>query len=110
MQSRWLHTLAGVMLAFVVNGSAEAQTYSVVGPGVSSCGTWTADQSNATAYQIDLSWVLGFLAGIAYASLDNPLHGLDANAVADWIDNYCQAHPLEHIIDAADALARAHPR
>jgi hypothetical protein len=109
MQSKWLkRTLAGIMLAFVVNGSAGA--YSVVGPGAGSCGAWTADRSNKPRYSIDLSWVLGFLAGVGFEGSGDPLRGLDSNAVAGWIDNYCQAHPLEHIVDAAEALARAHRR
>jgi hypothetical protein len=53
----------------------------------------------------------GFLSGIGYegdANL-NPLNGMDAYGVWAWIDNYCQAHPIETIMEAAEAFASAHP-
>jgi hypothetical protein len=113
MQSRWLkRTLTGIMLAFVVNGSAEAQTFQLMGAGVQSCGTWTANRRlpDTTLYQIGIEWVLGFLSGAGYEGSGDPMRGLDVNAVADWIDNYCQAHPPEKIADAAEALVHAHPQ
>ncbi len=36
----------------------------------------------------------------------DPLH---AKGVWAWIDNYCQAHPIEMITTAAEAFNRAHP-
>jgi hypothetical protein len=55
---------------------------------------------------------LGFLSGIAYESTDgeNPMNGLDAEAVWAWIDNYCQAHPLEQIVTAGQQFVFVHPR
>jgi hypothetical protein len=58
--------------------------------------------------------VLGFLSGIGYEGGEDvdPLHGMDAKgvwAVWAWIDNYCQAYPLEAITTAAKAFDRAHP-
>ena len=41
---------------------------------------------------------------------ENPLNGLDYDAVMVWIDNYCAAHPLSKIKDAVVELNRAHPR
>jgi hypothetical protein len=52
-------------------------------------------------------WVLGFLSGIA---THNPpvVDGLgrtDAEGIGHWIDDYCQAHPLDALHEAASALA-----
>jgi hypothetical protein len=88
--------------------------YQLFGPGWSSCGTWTADRrTNVIAYQLDLAWVLGFLAGVGYMGGEknlDPLQGLDSHAVAAWIDAYCQRYPPRKIADAAAAFLTAHPR
>jgi|SRR5271163_3322178 len=33
--------------------------------------------------------------------------GIDANGIFGWIDNYCSAHPLENLADAAAQLVFA---
>ena len=63
----------------------------IIGVGTSSCGTWIANRRapKQPDWFIDSAWVAGFLSGIGYvgADGDDPLHGLDANAVDAWIDN-----------------------
>jgi hypothetical protein len=54
--------------------------------------------------------VFGYLAGVAETTNLDPMRGLDANAAEAWISNYCQAHPLNSIIDGARAFIREHPR
>jgi len=88
-------------------------TYKVMGAGNSSCGRWTADHRygvNPVALNEE-SWVVGFLSGIGDVVPDaNPLGGTDLDGVTGWIGNYCAAHPLISIFDAAIAFYRAHPR
>jgi hypothetical protein len=58
-------------------------------------------------------WIVGYLSGVASATSQagmDPLHGTDAEGVWAWIDNYCQAHPLDLMIDAGTAFVVAHPR
>jgi hypothetical protein len=99
---------AGVLLSL----PAQAQTYNLIGSGTGSCGTWSADrrQPPPVAFQ-DEQWVLGFLSGIGFVGDggDNPLNGVDAAAVWGWMDNYCQAHPLESIATAAKNFYQVHP-
>jgi len=84
--------------------------YNLRGPG-GSCGTWTVDRrSNEELAMLDLCWVLGFLTSIGYNGLGDPLNGVDAEGVGGWVDNYCQAHPIDEIVDAAQAFYRVHPR
>jgi len=40
----------------------------------------------------------------------NPLEGVDSNAVAYWLDNYCQARPTDRFVDALKAFIQQHPR
>ena len=113
--ARNLLTLTSRLLVIIalVSVSNAALAYTLFGSGVSSCGTWVNDRGRGGAVMYaDEEWVLGFIAGAAWigpSDLD-PLHGLDANAVIVWIDNYCQAKPLSRIIDAAEAFTRVHPR
>jgi hypothetical protein len=104
MRRLLLTALAVVMFA----GSARAE-YHLLGPGGSSCGSWTAHGRTRDWFQ--LSWVLGFLSGIGYADAPrhDPLRGVDAEGVAGWLDNYCQAHPLQKLVDAAKAFVDEHP-
>lgn len=103
-----LTTLAVVLFT----GSARAEIQ-IIGGGIDSCGTWTADRRTRTIWVQDGQWVLGFLSGIAYAmnAQDyDPLETMDAQDVWAWLDNYCQTHPLEHIGRAAATFVAAHPR
>lgn len=94
--------------------AAAAEKFTLIGAGVSSCGTWTADRSspngNGAALQ-DEQWVLGFLSAFGFANpTANPLGGLDADAVWGWFDNYCRDHPLVKISQASYAFYLEHPR
>jgi hypothetical protein len=117
--------LAAVFLAAaLVCGAAPARAYNVIGGGVDSCGTWTADrgayvpggpatQGGQAALQ-DVQWVLGFLSGVSMMGAltpkpVKPFNNVDADGVLAWIDNYCRARPLEMIVDAANAFITAHP-
>lgn len=98
-----------VLAAVMTHRLAEA--YYLVGPGGSSCGTWTADQrTDRNFYPLDPPWALGFLSGVGYMGNGymDPLNGLGSGAVTARIDNFCQAHPLEIIAAAAEAFVRAH--
>jgi hypothetical protein len=43
-------------------------------------------------------------------SLDNPpAQGVDGEGVLAWTDDYCSAHPLDEIANAAAEFYYAHP-
>jgi hypothetical protein len=105
--------LACLVAAIGLAPAGNARAYQAIGPGVASCGTWTADRRmpHSSIAHIDESWVLGFLSALGWRAEngDDPLRGLDSNAVAGWIDNYCQAHPLDDIATATIKFYGAHP-
>jgi hypothetical protein len=88
------------------------QTYQLLGSGAASCGSWTANRRIRNDIALmQVSWVLGFLSGIAdIKASTNPLRNMDSDGVAAWIDNYCRQHPIQEILDAAEAFFAAHPR
>jgi hydrogenase/urease accessory protein HupE len=55
-------------------------------------------------------WVVGFLSGVGWPQNKyDPLAGMVAGGVWGWVDNYCRAHPIETIGDAALAFVSFHP-
>ena len=104
-----------IILAFTLTANcAEAASYNRLGAATASCGAWTAFRREGPTSARALSseqWVLGFLDGITEASgggLD-PLSGVNAEQVWDWIDSYCQANPTKSIADAGSAFIAARP-
>jgi hypothetical protein len=80
--------------------------FQVIGAGVDSCGTWTAESRIALGFQ-NKSWVLGYVTGYNRYGLaidSNVAHGTNAAGIIGWIDNYCRANPLDSIAAAAESL------
>lgn len=106
--------LARAILAVaLMTSSAGAGSYSFIGQGGASCGTWIAVRRERAASGFE-QWILGFLSGVGaegnvVGSQTNPLNGIDADAVWAWMDNYCRDHPLGQIIEAAEAFVVEHP-
>jgi hypothetical protein len=89
---------------------ASAHAVTTTGAGVAvSCGKWLADHRDGIFSPL-ANWTLGYLSGAAnYSETLDPLHGVDADGVFYWIDNYCQQHPLTQLKAAADAFIHEHP-
>jgi hypothetical protein len=106
--------LPSALAVALMTGSVKAEpyqeSYSVLGAGFKSCGAWTADRRGLLASQ-NMQWILGFLSGVGWVHLtgQNPLDGLDAQAVWAWVDNYCKANPLRNIANAGEVFASEHP-
>jgi hypothetical protein len=102
------------ILAVVISSAEAAQpgNYDLIGSGTNSCGTWTAYRRERQASLFE-QWILGFLSGVGYQGTGvgvDPLNGVDAGAVWAWMDNYCQAHPLDDVAEAGAAFVTTHPR
>jgi hypothetical protein len=69
--------------------------------GIPDCGKWMAIHSESQK-----GWLLGFVSGLA--SMDTIPDVLDSVASAEqmylWVNNYCQAHPLNGLNDAGNSL------
>ena len=101
-----------VIVPYLALAQLPGGQYNQIGSGTASCGAWTENRRQLTDGAVsDEEWVLGFLSGIGYIGYDNanPLNKTDADGVWAWIDNYCSAHPLSQISDAAAAFYHTHP-
>ncbi len=95
--------------------AAASLTYTDLGVGTRSCGSWVADKqadaatSAITEFLGDQQYVLGYIVGleefIGSATSKNMVINTDVNGVVGWINNYCVAHPVDTITDAAQAFA-----
>ena len=75
---------------------------------IPSCGAWTAARSAHGGDEIAMKyWLLGFVSGRNMYE-PNAQGGMksitDPEALEAYIDQYCQAHPLDELTQAAAGL------
>ena len=100
-----------VILALLWPLTAEAVTITVRGEGNASCNAWTREHAARSNRQRDQdSYILGYVNAAAsmleiptVEDVSAPFHNAD---LITWIDDYCNAHPDDPVIRAADALMR----
>jgi hypothetical protein len=100
-----------VILASLWPLNADAITITVRGEGNASCNAWTREHAIRSNRQRDQdSWILGYVNAAAsmlelpdVEDVSAPFHNAD---LITWIDDYCNAHPDDPVIRAADALMR----
>ncbi len=88
---------------------AATHPYTVLSPGSTSCGQWTVDhtRSHGPNYYAEQSFVAGVLTGYNLYGPDrngDVTHGVDDAGWTAWMNNYCEAHPLEPIVWATHEL------
>jgi len=100
-----------VLVMLAANQTEAAKTVTVGGVSAASCGVWMATRRDHSASGHE-QWILGYLSGAAdnTSGRVNPLERLDYYAVTAWMDNYCQAHPLDDMLKAGRSFIVAHPR
>ncbi|RYH67704.1 MAG: hypothetical protein EON54_03815 [Alcaligenaceae bacterium] len=70
--------------------------------GVRSCGQWVkARSAKGPAAMYYENWVAGYMSGLAAGTDKDFLNGMDEDSIMLWIDNYCQANPLESVPGAS---------
>ena len=67
-------------------------------------------QIGVLPHQCDGDAVEETLLATKGGGVQNPLNGVDAQAVWAWVDNYCKANPLNLIENAGAAFVATHPR
>ena len=98
--------LALAAWALVPLGKGPVQVYGF--PESDSCGFWTEQRRIGTGSQAYQGWVLGFISGLNWFGDGdgNVGPGVKAEGLTGWIDQYCQAHPLDSITTAGFELAK----
>lgn len=106
-------------IACVIGGTALAQDVPfpdvdhrgkptvIHGQGSASCGTFLVDRAspdrrNAGHVQ-EMAWVLGYLDGLQQPNPYN-VASYDYGSLDMWLANYCEAHPSDFLMNAAQAF------
>lgn len=98
-------SITAILLFSIVTSTSHA----VMLKGVRSCGSWVAEKPagrdrSITRLTTD-AWFGGFISGLAASSSTDFLKDVDAVSIEIWVDNYCQANPLNSLADAGTELA-----
>ena len=111
MRTKAWAALIGVMALLAANTvGAETAAYHVRGSGGKSCQAWTGYRQNSKLPGVMEGWIDGFLSAMNAVSAGEGkgpdlAPAMDDDAVAAWVDTYCQNHPKERLANAALTLA-----
>jgi hypothetical protein len=95
---------SGVLAACLLVSAVQADAQNVTVRGSGTCKEYLDDERNSVDDAVkDLTWLLGYLSGLAVATHVDVLGKAD-NAVAmlNWVNSYCQTHPTIYLSDAGD--------
>lgn len=95
-----LFVLAVLCLSFSANATVNVR-------GSRSCGDWVnAHRTVPPALDgtFQETWLVGYLSGYAVASSTEIMGKTDNPSIFLWVTNYCNAHPLDQLYDAASDL------
>ena len=98
------------MLFSLTAGTNAAETsggaYMILSNGQITCGEFLADSPHSQS--TDMEWVLGYISGRnREAPVGSRMAGISftvGDSVTAWLQNYCQTHALNHLVEAADEL------
>jgi hypothetical protein len=110
------HLTIGLLVGGLLGAAVAAysqqfspEDYRAYGYGVgSSCGQWLRD--SAKDYAPGQQWMLGYISGAIAVRASNqatPLRKTDSDGVFAFLNQYCQAHPLDRMTRAARFLYEA---
>lgn len=100
-----------VAVAFILSGCRKTEPEAVPAKvdvnirGSRSCGDWASSEQSSMNKVVSVTWLVGYLSGLAWESNKDFLRGTDNPSIELWMDNYCKANPLKHISDGANELA-----
>ena len=97
-----------ILFAIVTPASALDKDTNYRVMGALSCGEWVKERKeDGWETVVTISWVSGYLTAYNLLAPDtyNILGNTDRESVYLWIDNYCQANPLNDLSDAMVHLA-----
>ena len=108
-------TVCAFALALAAGAPAEAQQAALppsalVGFGAvtGGCGKWASSSEGSIVDIGFLSWLVGFVSGVNTLAVvtgrSDFLHDYDGYSLAPWAKNWCKAHPLDQVSNAAEAL------
>jgi hypothetical protein len=95
-----------ILIGASVHVSAQNLPYTFAGFGGISCGKWMDVRARKQSMAMEY-WALGYVSGVnAFRTDGNDfVKDIDADAMWDWLDNYCRSQPLKLFAFAVMDLA-----
>ena len=99
-----IYELMLMVVLSLVGSNANAVSVGILGAGAT-CGKWANDRAEKNGWPAvsAAAYLSGLLSGMAIASNKDVLEA-NADGYYLWMDNYCRAHPLDHVSDAGKVL------
>jgi hypothetical protein len=72
--------------------------------GAPACSAWLSQRVSPDGEAIELSWIVGYLSGLAIGFNEDILGSVDNPTLSAWLDKYCRAHPLDSLAVAGQEL------
>ncbi len=101
--------LRGGLLAIAMAVTAiQASAQNVTVRGSGTCQAYLDAKRNSVQEAVkDLTWLLGYMSGLAVATQVDVLgKGDNADFMLNWVDTYCQLYPAKYLSDAGDLYYR----
>ena len=105
-----------LILSLVILLAAQcALAETITSIGASNCQRWidaralerkTADPFDRALAMIDRAWILGFMTAMnaTHPGAKDLLKNVNANTIADWMDQYCKKNPKSDLFDGGSVL------
>ena len=107
MRRKSLFAIAAIATAAaMVMPARSAYQPTVIGAGGNSCGTWTNEKNTPLRLE-DEAWVVGYFSAVNRYAMGSDgflTRTTDGRGLIAWMDNYCEANPLNQIEAGAAAL------
>jgi hypothetical protein len=93
----------GLLVTVLAGLGMQASAQGITVRGSGTCQAYLEAVSNSVPEAVkELTWLLGYLSGLAVATDVNVLGHDDAEGMVRWVYTYCQAHPAKYVSDAGD--------
>lgn len=89
----------------MISNHVLADGYQIYGAGAGSCGSWVQERIDGDWCDTG-QWLLGYISAAGRFSPHDLKH-VDSNAFAVFMDNYCEARPLDDFASGAEILVDA---
>lgn len=93
------------MKAWIIAASTmlatPAHAIPVFGVSLETCGRWTAEKTDKADRLVQMGWLGGFLSGYNLSAQANKTGSVDVYAALAWVDERCEAKPLQNVATTA---------
>lgn len=70
------------------------------------CADWTEHRTiSSSQSEVDEAWIVGYISGLSASADIDFIKVINIDSIKEWIDRYCETHPLKYLQDGGQALA-----